>query len=143
MANMDALAEFEHGVDLLQNGKAASAIKYFRSAVEAETRNPYYLSFLGLSVARTYRQSAAAPRLCEAALHFKPDELQFYLNLAEVYLAGSRREEALQILDSALKRFGSNTQVKRERNSAEKRSGRVLPFVSRQRPAVSLHPEEA
>jgi tetratricopeptide (TPR) repeat protein len=143
MAKTDALAEFKLGVDLLQNGKAASAIEYFRSAVEADTRNPYYLSFLGLSVARVYRQSAAAPRLCEAALHVKPDELQFYLNLAEVYLAGSRRDEAIQILDSALKRFGSNAPLKRESSGAEKQSRKVLPFISRYRATARLRPEEA
>jgi Flp pilus assembly protein TadD len=132
MADTDAVAEFKQGVDFLQGGKPGSAIEYFRNAVEAEQRNPYYLSFLGLAVARAQKKWKPASQLCEAALRFKPDEPQFYLNLAEVYAASDRRKDAIDILESALRRFGSNAQIKRERDGLGKRSGQVLPFLTRQ-----------
>jgi Flp pilus assembly protein TadD len=132
MTNMEAIAEFKHGVDLLQTGHSADAIQYFRSAVETEKRNPYYLSYLGLAVARAQRKWAAALALCETAMRFKPNEPQFYLNLAEVYVSAGRREEAVEILDSALARFGRNSRIRLERNRLGKRGGQVLPFLPRQ-----------
>jgi predicted Zn-dependent protease len=132
MGNTDAVAEFKRGVDLLRNGYTANAFECFRSAAEAEQENPYYLSFLGLSVARAHKKWAAALQLCEAALRLKRDEPQLYLNLAEVYVSASQREEAIEVLDMALTRFGYNPRIKRERNNLGRRGNRVLPFLSRQ-----------
>ncbi len=130
MAITDAAAEFNQGVDLLQNGNSAGAIEYFRNALESEKRNPYYLSFLGVAVARAQNKWAAAAQLCEAALRFKPDEPQFYLHLAEVYAAGNRRKDALKILASARKRFRTDARIKSEPRGMGKGSGQVLPFLT-------------
>ena len=132
MVETDAQAEFKQGVDLLRGGLPGDAIEYFRSAAESDKRNPYYLSFLGLSVARARKKVAAALELCEAALRLKHDEPEFYLNLAEVYVCADRREKAIATLDSALKRFGRNDLIKRERNRLGKRGNRVLPFLARE-----------
>jgi Flp pilus assembly protein TadD len=129
---MNTVDEFKQGVDLLQNGFPGEAMERFRYAAEVEKRNPYYLSFLGLSVARALKNWDAAKDLCEAALRLKRDEPQFYLNLAEVYVSADQREEAIAILDSALSRFATNVRIKRVRNKLGKRGSKVLPFLSRQ-----------
>jgi Flp pilus assembly protein TadD len=132
MTNTDAYTAFKHGVDLLRNGYPSDAMPFFRTAAEAQEQNPLYLSFLGLSVARAQGKWDAALTLCEAAVRLKRDEPQLYLNLASVYVSASRREKAVEVLDSALKRFGRNAPVERERNKLGKRAGPVLPFLPRE-----------
>ena len=68
MAEDSAFAEFKQGINLLRNGHSAEALEYLRHAAELEQQNPYYLSFLGVSVARAQRKWAAAVKLCETAL---------------------------------------------------------------------------
>jgi Flp pilus assembly protein TadD len=131
MANADAAADFKQGVDFLQSGNPDAAILYLRNAVAAEVRNPYYLSFLGLAVGRAQKKWAAAWELCEAAHRMNPNEPQFYLNLAEVYASGDRRQDAHDLLESAVKRFGADADIARETRRLRKRSGQVLPFVAR------------
>jgi Flp pilus assembly protein TadD len=132
MAETDAVAEFKRGVELLRDGNAGKAVDYFRSAAESEERNPYYLSFLGLAVARAQRKWAPALELCQAALRLKANESQFYLNLAEVYLAAGRREDAVEVLDSAVKYFRRDTRVNLQRGKLGNRGNPVLPFLDRQ-----------
>ena len=132
MPNTDAYTAFKHGVDLLRNGYPSDAMPYFRSAAEAEEQNPYYLSFLGVSVARSQRKWDSAVTLCEAAVRLKRDEPQLYLNLASVYVSASRREKAIEVLDSALTRFRRNAPVERERNKLGKRGSPVLSFLPRE-----------
>jgi Flp pilus assembly protein TadD len=132
MAETDAVAEFKRGVELLRDGNAGKAVECFRSAAEAEERNPYYLSFLGLAVARAQRKWGPALELCQAALRLRPIESQFHLNLAEVYLAAGRREEAVEVLDSAVKYFQRDARVNTQRGKLGKRVSPVLPFLDRQ-----------
>jgi tetratricopeptide (TPR) repeat protein len=72
-----------------------------------------------------------AVELCETALRLKREEPQLYLNLAEVYVSADRREEAIEILDLALKRLGNNSRIKREREAFGTREGQVLSFLPR------------
>jgi Flp pilus assembly protein TadD len=127
-----AIAEFKEGINLLRNGYSAKAIACLRHAAELDQQNPYYISFLGVSVARAKPKAAMAVNLCEEALRLKRDEPQLYLNLAEVYVSAERREEAVEILDLGLKRLGNNPRIKRERNALGNRGGQVLSFLPRQ-----------
>jgi Flp pilus assembly protein TadD len=96
MAETSALADFKQGIKFLRNGHSADAVEYLRNAAEVEQQNPYYLSFLGVSVARAQRQWAPAMKFCETALSLKRNEVQLYLNLAEVYMSAGRRDDALR-----------------------------------------------
>jgi len=89
------VAEFKVGIKLLRDGHPNEAFEYFRNAADSEQRNPFYLSFLGLSVARAQRKWAAAVELCEMAISLRRNEAQLYLNLAEVYVAAGRRDDAV------------------------------------------------
>jgi Flp pilus assembly protein TadD len=132
MTAKEALAEFKQGVALLKNGYPQKAVLLLRSAVEVEAHNPYYLSFLGLSIARADKKWKEALNLCETALQLKKNEAQFYLNLAEVYATSGRRSDAIDVLDRALEIFGTDARLKKARTRVEKRRSPVVPFLSRQ-----------
>src|SRR5258708_29041353 len=94
-AELDPMQEFSEGVELLKNKYPQKALVRLRRAYEFDKHNPYFMSFLGLSIARAQRKWDLASELCEMALQLKPKELQFYLNLGEVYAASGMRERAL------------------------------------------------
>ncbi len=48
----DHMVEFREGVELLKNKYPEKALVKLRRAFESDKRNPYYISFLGLSMAR-------------------------------------------------------------------------------------------
>ena len=131
MVDIDALTEFKHGVALLKNGHAQLAMERFRRAFECDRQNPLYLSFLGLSIARAQRKWEQASELCEMAVQLKPKEIQFYLNLGEVYAASGLRERALDKLDGALELFGQDARLRQARSRVQNRRNPILPFFGR------------
>jgi Flp pilus assembly protein TadD len=127
----DPVADFKQGVAMLKNGYAQSALEPLRRAFESEKRNPYYLSFLGLSIARAERKWDRAAELCEIAVQLKRQEVQFHLNLAEVYQLAGRRTKSVDALDAALELFRNDQRLKRARSRIEKRRAPVLSFLDR------------
>jgi tetratricopeptide (TPR) repeat protein len=103
-----------------------------RRAFESDKHNPYYLSFLGLSIARAQRKWEQAAELCEIAVQRRPTEIQFHLNLGEVYALAGRREKALDKLDDALKLFGEDTRLRQAHSKLENRRNPLLPFIGRE-----------
>jgi Flp pilus assembly protein TadD len=132
MPENSAITEFKEGIKLLRNGQSFEAVEYLRHAAESNQQNPYYLSFLGVSVARAQRKWAAAAQLCEAALALRRNEGQLYLNLAEVYVAAGRRDDAIAVLDRALLYASADVRIRRARADLGKRSAPVLPFLERE-----------
>jgi len=131
MAEESALVEFKQGISLLRNGHSAEALEYLRHAAELEQQNPYYLSFLGVSIARAQRKWTAAVELCKAALGLKRNEAQLYLNLAEVYVSAGRRDDAVEVLERALVYFRVDARIMRARANLGRRCSPVLPFLER------------
>jgi tetratricopeptide (TPR) repeat protein len=132
MENTSALAEFKRGLELLRNGQAGEALEFLRRAAEREQHNPYYISFLGLCVARAERKFPAALQLCEEGVRAKPGETQLYLNLAEVYVGAGRRDEAVETLDKALRYCKPDQRISRARSRLGKRGSPMLPFLARE-----------
>jgi Flp pilus assembly protein TadD len=132
MAEVEALTSFKQGVQLLKGGYPQRALVELRRCVEIESANPYYLSFLGLAIARSERKWAEATRLCETALQMKRKELQLHLNMAEVYVASGHRESAIDTLDRAKESFGPDARLVKARSRIEKRRSPILPFLPRQ-----------
>jgi tetratricopeptide (TPR) repeat protein len=131
MANDSALAEFKQGINLLRDGHSAEAVEYLRRAAELKQKEPYYLSFLGVSVARSQRKWASAASLCETALRLRRTEAQLYLNLAEVYVLAGRRDDAVETLDAALRYCGARDGITQMRGRLGRRSSPVLAFLAR------------
>jgi len=128
---LDLVEEFKQGVQALKNGYPQKALVHLRTAFESEKHNPFYLSFLGLAIARAERKWDQAAELCEIAVQLRRNESQFHLNLAEVYALAGRREKALDTLDAALALFGDDERLKRARSRVEKRRSPMLPFLTR------------
>jgi Flp pilus assembly protein TadD len=131
MAENSALAEFKQGINLLRNGHSVEALEYLRHAAELEQQNPYYLSFMGVAVARAQRRWHAAVKFCETALSSKRSEAQLYLNLAEVYVSAGRRDDAVAVLDRGLIYFKADARIRRARSNLGRRCSPVLPFLDR------------
>src|SRR5260370_23942518 len=116
-AELNPSNEFREGVELLRNEYPEKALVRLRRAYECDNHNPYFMSFLGLSIARAQRKWDQASELCEMAVQLKPKEVQFYLNLGEVYAASGRRERALDKLDDGLRLFGEDAGLKPARHN--------------------------
>jgi tetratricopeptide (TPR) repeat protein len=129
--SLDPLSEFKEGVKFLKNNYPEKALVKLQSAFDSDKRNPYYTSFLGVSVARAQGNWDQASELCETAVQLNPKEIQFHLNLAEVYALAGQRERAIHKLDYAMGIFGNDSRLKRARSKVEKRRNPVLPFFER------------
>ncbi len=127
----DHMVEFREGVELLKNEYPEKALLKLRRAFESDKRNPYYISFLGLSIARAEQDWEQALDLCETAVNLKRNEIKFHLNLIEVYALAGWREKALRKLDSASKLFGNDARLNRFRAKVVERRTPVLPFLGR------------
>lgn len=130
-ADPDPMVEFKEGVELLKNEYPEKALVKLRRAFESDNRNPYYISFLGLSIARADQRWDEASELCETAVQLKRKEIQFHMNLVEVYALAGQRDKALDRLDSALKLFGNDPRLKRARAKMMQRRTPLLPFFGR------------
>jgi tetratricopeptide (TPR) repeat protein len=128
---LNPMTEFKEGVELLKNEYPQKALVRFKRALECDKRNPYYMSFLGLSIARAQRKWDQAFELCETAVQLNPKEIQFYLNLGEVYAASGLREKALDKLDGALEIFGQDARLRQARSKVQNRRNPILPFFGR------------
>jgi tetratricopeptide (TPR) repeat protein len=130
-AECDPLDEFRRGVEFLKNEYPQKALVRLRRAFESDKHNAYYSSFLGLAIARAQRKWDQASELCEIAVQLKPKEIQFHLNLGEVYALAGRREKALDKLDHALEIFGEDARLKQARSKVQNRRALLLPFFGR------------
>jgi tetratricopeptide (TPR) repeat protein len=128
---LDPMDEFRKGVELLKNEYPQKALVSLRRAYESDKHNAYYSSFLGLAIARAQGKWHQASELCEIAVQLKPKEVQFHLNLGEVYASAGMREKALDKLDHALELFGEDTRLKNARNKVVNRRTLLLPFLGR------------
>jgi len=127
----DPMVEFREAVELLKNEYPEKALVKLRRAFESDKRNPYYISFLGLAIARAEQNWSQALELCETAVQINRKEIQFHMNLVEVYALAGWREKALHKLDSALRLFGDDARLKRARAKVVERRSPVLPFFGR------------
>jgi Flp pilus assembly protein TadD len=127
----DYLIEFSEGVELLKNEYPEKALLKLRRAFESDKHNPYYMSFLGLSMARAEQKWDEASELCETAVQVNRKEIKFHLNLVEVFALAGQREKALDRLHSASRLFGNDARLKRLRCKLQKRSAPLLPFLGR------------
>lgn len=125
------MLEFREGIELLKNEYPEKALLKLRRAFESDRRNPYYISFLGLSLARAEQKWDEASELCETAVRLNRKEIKFHLNLVEVFASAGQREKALDRLHSASKLFGNDARLKRLRSKLQKRSTPLLPFLNR------------
>lgn len=125
------MVDFREGVQLLKNEYADKALPKLQRAFESDKDNPYYTSFLGVCLARAEKKWDEASVLCEKAIQLKRTEIQFHLNLIEVYALAGRRDQALLTLDYATKSLGKDARLRRLRGKLVKRRAPMIPFLDR------------
>src|SRR5436190_11911305 len=134
MMDTEAFREFKTGLTLLRDRHADKAVPHMRRAVDLDKNNPYYMSYLGVVLARSEGKWGEAERLCDSAVRMKRNQAQLYLNLAEVYAAAGRREDAREALESGLKFARRDVRLTIAMNKLTQRRSPVLTFLSRRHP---------
>lgn len=134
MMDTEAFREFKTGLSYLRDRHADKALPHMRRAVELEKNNPYYMSYLGVVLARSEGKWGEAERLCDSAVRMKRNQAQLYLNLAEVYSAAGRRDDAKEALESGLKFARRDVRLNIAMSKLTKRRAPVLSFLPRRHP---------
>jgi Flp pilus assembly protein TadD len=134
MMDTEAFREFKTGLTLLRDNYANKALPHMKKAVDLDRNNPYYMSYLGVVLARSEQKWGEAERLCDTAVRMKRNQAQLYLNLAEVYATAGRREEAVEALQSGLKFARRDVRLTIAMNRLAERRPPVLTFLPRQNP---------
>src|SRR5258708_36692755 len=106
------VAEFKEGVKHLKNGYPQKALEKLQSAFESDKNNPFYISFLGVSIARARQNWTQAAELCGRAIQLNPKEKQFHLNLGKVYALGGQQQKSLRTQDLAVRRFSEDRRMR-------------------------------
>ena len=131
MMDIQAFQEFRAGLGVLHDGNAQNAIPHFRSAFEREPSNPFYLSYLGMALGAGEQQWVEAEKLCRSAVKMSRHHAQLYLNLAEVYTAADRKQEAADALSQGLRYVPGDTRLKMAISRLATRRTPVLSFLPR------------
>ena len=134
MLDTEAFREFKQGLTLLRDNYAVRALPHMQRAMDLDKNNPYYMSYLGVVLARSEQKWGEAERLCDAAVRMKRNQAQLYLNLAEVYNAAGRREEAVEALQAGLKFARRDVRLSIALNRLAQRREPVFSFLSRRHP---------
>src|SRR5258708_31148196 len=134
MVDREAFREFKQGLAFLRDDYAVKALPHMRRATELDKNNPYYMSYLGVVLARSEEKWGEAERLCDAAVRMKRNQAQLYLNLAEVYTAAGLRDEALEVLEARLKYARPHIPLPIPQNPLCPPKTPVLSFLSRPNP---------
>jgi Flp pilus assembly protein TadD len=134
MMDTEAFREFKTGLTLLRDNYAIKALPHMRKAVDLDKNNPYYMSYLGVVLARSEQKWGEAERLCDTAVRMKRNQAQLYLNLAEVYATAGRREDAVETLQSGLKFARRDVRLSIAMNRLTERRPPVLSFLERRHP---------
>jgi Flp pilus assembly protein TadD len=134
MLDTEAFREFKQGLTLLRDNYAVRALPHMRRATDLDKNNPYYMSYLGVVLARSEQQWGEAERLCDAAVRMKRNQAQLYLNLAEVYASAGRRDDAVEALEAGLKFARRDVRLSIAMNRLMCRRQPVISFLTRKNP---------
>lgn len=134
MTETEAFREFKTGLTLLRSDYAMKALPHMRRAVDLDKHNPYYISYLGVVLARSEHKWGEAERLCDAAVRMKRNQAQLYLNLADVYAAAGRREDAVEAISEGLKFARRDVRLNIAMSKLTHRRPPILAFLGRTHP---------
>lgn len=134
MMDTEAFREFKQGLTFLRDNYPTKALPHMQRAVELERNNPYYMSYMGVVLARSEKKWGEAERLCDAAVRMKRNQAQLYLNLAEVYATAGRRDDAVEALEAGLKFARRDVRLTIAMNRLVHRRPPVFSFLSRRHP---------
>jgi predicted Zn-dependent protease len=131
MEHAQAFHEFKLGLVRLRDGFPDQALPHVRRAIEMEGNNPFYMSYLGLLLAKAEQRWADGEQLCSDAVKMKRSHPQLYLNLAEVYLSAGRKDEAIEALCEGMRFTRRNPGLARMLGQLGCRREPVFGFLDR------------
>ena len=131
MIQVEAFQEFRAGLTFLRSGDASKALPHLKCALEEEPANPFYISYMGVAIAATEQKWAEAEELCRSAIRMSRRQAQLYMNLAEVYVAADRKEDAADTLVRGLRYAPHDQRLKIALNRLAIRRPPVLRFLPR------------
>ena len=131
MGHPEALEHFKAGLQLLRSAYAGKSLPYFKKALALDDNNPFYLSYLGLSLAAAERNWDEAESACLSALRMMRTQPELYLNLAQVYLLAGKKEDAAETLTDGLRFTKKDPRLVAALRKLNARRQAVLPFLSR------------
>ena len=99
MMDTEAFREFKTGLSLLRDNYANQALEHIQRAAELERNNPYYMSYLGVALARTQQKWADAERMCDSAVRMKPRFMHDLKSLSLENAIERHKGEAAQVED--------------------------------------------
>src|SRR6201993_4677887 len=134
MTDTEAFKEFKQGLALLRDNYAEKALPHMEKAAKLEKNNPYYMSYLGVVMARSEQKWAEAEKLCDNAVRLKRNQAQLYLNLAEVYATAGRKDDAVETLQAGLKYARRDVRLNLAINRLVERRAPAIFFLSRRNP---------
>ena len=132
MIHVEAFQEFRTGLAFLRGGDAKKARPYLQSALEQEPGNPFYVSYVGVAIAATEQKWADAEELCRSAIRMNRRQAQLYLNLAEIYVAADRKQDAADTLARGLRYSPHDIRLKIALDRLAIRRRPILSFLSRE-----------
>src|SRR6202167_113299 len=131
MIQIEAFQEFRAGLAFLRGGDAHKAMPHLQSALNHAPANPFYISYVGVAIAAAEQKWAEAEQLCHSAMRMNRRQAQLYLNLAEVYVAAERKQDAADILARRLHDVPHEQRLKMARDRLAMRRPPLLPFLPR------------
>jgi predicted Zn-dependent protease len=131
MIQIEAFQEFRAGLAYLRGGEARKAMPHLKTALEQDPDNPFYISYMGVALAASEQKWAEAEKLCHSAMRMNRRQAQLYLNLAEVYVAADRKQDAADILARGLHFAPHDLRLKMALDRLALRRPPVLPFLPR------------
>src|SRR5271170_2185344 len=134
MMDTEAFREFKTGLTFLRDNYANRAFEHIKRAADMEKNNPYYMSYLGVALARTQQKWADAERMCDSAVRMKRNQAQLYLNLAEVYMSAGRKEDAREALIAGMKFARRDVRLSIAMAKLTPRRPPVFTFLERKHP---------
>jgi predicted Zn-dependent protease len=132
MIHTEAFEDFRAGLTFLRGGDAHRALPHLRMALTHEPANPFYISYVGVAVAAAERKWAEAEKMCQSAMRLNRRQAQLYLNLAEVYVAADRKQDAADVLARGLRYAPHDQRLKMGLDRLAIRRPAVLSFLPRQ-----------
>ncbi len=130
--HLEAFQEFRAGLANLRAGNANQALPHFRTALDHEPDNPFYVSYVGVAMAAAEAKWAEAIKACHSALRMNRRQVQLYLNLAEVYVAADRKQDATDILARGMHLAPHDVRLRMALEKLSVRRPAILPFLPRQ-----------
>jgi tetratricopeptide (TPR) repeat protein len=140
MPILAAEIHFKKGLAALVDHDYREANERFRRAVEIDQARSKqradlrYLSYYGLSLAKSGLSVSEAVRVCRVAVAKDRNQPVLWLNLGRVYRAAGKTELALEALDRAASIAPDNAALARELAELDRRGAPVLPSLPRTHP---------